>query len=111
MMEEGTEILFVFLMVNMAWVFFQAGTNGDAFYALQKMISVPIVPYISPMTMLFVMLSMTISFVKDFVDEYHPHIFMLSSKHRPAAILTASLLAAFIILFGVMDSSQFILYH
>ena len=109
--KKGLKILFVFLMVNMAWVFFRAGTIGDAFYALQKMISLPTMPYISPMAMLFGLLSMAVLFVKDYVDEYHPQISMLGSQHKPVAILTASFLAIYIMLFGVMDSSQFIYFQ
>lgn len=109
--KKGLKILFVFIMVNIAWVFFRAGTIGDAFYALQKMISVPTMPYMSPMAMLFGIVSLTILFVKDFADEYYPQICMLSSIHKSVSILTAALLAIYVMLFGVMDSSQFIYFQ
>lgn len=109
--KKGLKILFVFIMVNIAWVFFRADTISDAFYALQKMMSVPTMPYLSPMAMLFGAISMLLLFVKDYTDEYHPEWCLLNSRHRPIALLTASLLAVYIMLFGVMDSSQFIYFQ
>ena len=109
--KKGLKILFVFIMVNIAWVFFRADTIGDAFYALQKMISVPTKPYMSPMALLFGAISMLLLFVKDYADEYHPEWRLLNSQHKPVALLTALLLAVYIMLFGVMDSSQFIYFQ
>ena len=109
--KRGVKTLFVLFVVNIAWVFFRARTIGDAFFALQKMFSDPTIPYISPMAMLFGTVSMVILFVKDYVDEYNSNINLLNSNNKLVSILTASLLAVYIMLFGVMDSSQFIYFQ
>ena len=105
------KMLFVFFLVNMAWIFFRANTIGDAFAAIVKMFTVPGAPFMSPMAMLFGMLSLVILMVKDFADEFYPSWKLLTSDNKVVATITCALLAVYVVLFGVLDSSQFIYFQ
>ena len=109
--SEGLKILFVFLLVNMAWIFFRANSIGDAFTAIAKMFTQPSAPFMSPMAMLFGMLSLMILLVKDFADEFHPKWKLMASDNKVVATVTCALLSVYVILFGVLDSSQFIYFQ
>ena len=54
--SKALKMLFVFFLVNMAWIFFRANTIDDAFTAIVKMFTHPGAPFMSPMAMLFGML-------------------------------------------------------
>ncbi len=105
------KILFVFVLVNLAWVFFRASTIDNAFMAITKMFTNVGAPFISPMAMLFGLLSTFILFLKDYADEFHPKWKMLNSDNSIVSIVTTAVLIVFIFLFGVLDSSQFIYFQ
>ena len=105
------KISLVFLLVNIAWIFFRANTITDAFIAIIKIFNCPGKPFLSPMAMLFGMLSLVILVIKDFADEYKPSMKLLSSDNKVVSIVSSSFLAIYIILFGVLDSSQFIYFQ
>lgn len=108
---KALKMLFVFVLVNMAWIFFRANTIGDAFTAIVKMCTNPGSPFMSPMAMLFGMLSLAILVVKDFADEFHPNWKLLASDNKLVATVACALLAVYVVLFGVLDSSQFIYFQ
>ena len=109
--SKALKMLFVFFIVNMAWIFFRANTIGDAFTAIVKMFTNPGAPFMSPMAMLFGMLSFVILVVKDFADEFHPSWKLLASDNKVVATIACTLLAVYVLLFGVLDSSQFIYFQ
>ena len=105
------KIVFVFLLVNFAWIFFRASSIDNAFLAISKMFTEFGAPFISPMAMLFGVLSTLILFVKDFADEYHPQWRLIDSRKPAISVVTLASLIVFIFLFGVLDSSQFIYFQ
>lgn len=109
--SKALKMLFVFFIVNMAWIFFRANTIGDAFTAIVKMFTNAGAPFMSPMAMLFGMLSFVILVVKDFADEFHPSWKLLASDNKVVATIACTLLAVYVLLFGVLDSSQFIYFQ
>lgn len=109
--SKGLNMLFVFLLVNMAWIFFRANTIVDAFTAIAKMFTQPSMPFMSPMAMLFGMLSLMILLVKDFADEFHPNWKLMASDNKVVSTVACALLSVYVILFGVLDSSQFIYFQ
>lgn len=109
--SKPIKILFVFILVNFAWIFFRANSIGDAFYAIEKIITNIHPPFIHPMAMLFGVLSTLILFIKDYIDEYHPHICFLNSNNTAVSSLTFVFILTYILLFGILDSSQFIYFQ
>ena len=109
--SKALKMLFVFLLVNMAWIFFRANTIVDAFTAITKMFTQPSMPFMSPMAMLFGMLSLMILLVKDFADEFHPNWKLMASDNKVVSSVACALLSVYVILFGVLDSSQFIYFQ
>jgi len=105
------KIILVFLLVNFAWIFFRASTISDAFLAISKMFTEFGTPFISPMAMIFGLVSTTILFIKDYADEYHPSWKLLNSSNVAVSVVTTAVLIEFIFLFGVLDSSQFIYFQ
>lgn len=109
--SHALKMLFIFVLVNMAWVFFRAGSIEDAFMAISKMFTQPGVPFLSPMAMIFGAMSIAILFVKDFADEFRPGWKLMSSNNKVVSTVTCALLAIYVVLFGVLDSSQFIYFQ
>ena len=109
--SKALRMIFIFFLVNMAWVFFRANTIGDAFMAIDKMFTNPGSPFLSPMAMLFGVLSLLILAIKDFADEFKPELKLMASDNKFISTLTCALLSVYVILFGVLDSSQFIYFQ
>ena len=109
--SKALKMLFIFLLVNMAWVFFRANTIGDAFLAIEKIFTSPGTPFLSPMAMLFGILSFLFLAAKDFADEFKPGLKLMASDNKAVSTITCALLSVYVILFGVLDSSQFIYFQ
>ena len=105
------KMLFVFFLVNMAWIFFRANSIGDALIAIQKICTNHGTPFLSPMAMLFGVMSFLILAIKDFADEFKPELKLIASDNKIISTLACALLSVYIILFGVLDSSQFIYFQ
>ena len=108
---KGLKMLFVFLLVNMALIFFRADTIGDAVASISKMFLQPGIPFIYPMPMLFGMMSVALLLIKDFADEFHPEWKLLAADNKVVATIACTLLSVYVIMFGVLDSSQFIYFQ
>lgn len=108
---KALKILFVFLLVNFAWIFFRASSIENAFLAVSKMFTEFGAPFISPMAMIFGLVSAMILFIKDYADEFHPNWKLLNSSSVAVSVVTTAVLIVFIFLFGVLDSSQFIYFQ
>ena len=104
-------VLFVFFLVNLAWIFFRANSISDALLAIQKIFTNPGTPFLSPMAMLFGILSFLILAIKDFADEFKPELKLMASDNIVVSTITCAILTVYVILFGVLDSSQFIYFQ
>lgn len=109
--SKVVKMLFIFFLVNMAWIFFRANTISDACVAISKMFTNPGMPFLSPMAMLFGTLSLGILAIKDFADEFKPNLKLMSSDNQVISVVTCAFLTVYVILFGVLDSSQFIYFQ
>jgi len=105
------KMLLCFVLVCFAWIFFRANTASDAFIAIEKIFTEGGKLYLHPIVMAFGMLSASILFIKDAKDEFFPGIGIIHSSNRIISILSVSVLFIYIILFGVLDNSQFIYFQ
>ena len=110
-MPRFISIMIVFLLVSLAWIFFRAETIQDGFTIVTKILTQPGAPFIQAMPMLLGCLSLAILFAKDFADEFHPNWKMLNADNQVVSVLTTAVLITYILLFGVLDSSQFIYFQ
>lgn len=109
--SRAFKILIVFLLANLAWIFFRANTTEDAFTAVTKIFANPGKPFLSPMAMLFGLASTSLLFAKDFADEFYPRLRLLNSENMVLSVLSNAILMVYVILFGVLDNSQFIYFQ
>lgn len=110
-LSRGFRMIFVFLLVNFAWIFFRLPSLHDSFFVIKNIVTNLGMPYIAPMPMLFGLLSFVILLIKDVIDEYYPHIKVLNSDRICISLPVCILLTIYIMLFGVLDSSQFIYFQ
>lgn len=107
---RGIRIIFTFLLVNFAWVFFRMPNISDAFAVIGKMFTEIGAPSLNELTgsvMLILALSMSILFFKDLRDEFFPSkIQVLNTKVVRRSIYVV--LFCMILTFGVLDGGQFI---
>lgn len=105
------KIVFTFILATIAWIFFRAETIGMAGTVVAKIFTNVGTPFISPEAMLFGLLSTLILLTKDVADELFPRLKMLNSENKVLSGITCSVLIIYIILFGVLDGSQFIYFQ
>lgn len=105
------KIILTFILATIAWIFFRAETIGMAGEIVAKIFTNFGMPFISPEAMLFGLLSTIILLVKDVTDEFCPRVKMLNSDNKVLSGITCSVLIIYIILFGVLDGSQFIYFQ
>ena len=98
---KALKILFVFLLVNFAWIFFRASSIENAFLAVSKIFTEFGAPFISPMAMIFGLVSTILLLIKDYADEFHPNWKLLNSSNIAVSVVTTAVLIVFIFLFGV----------
>lgn len=106
------KIFATFLFVNFAWIFFRMPTLDDACGVIARIfdMSLPKTLYMDSLpTLLFVMLGISILFLKDIRDEYFSNNFKLM-YHKNGLIRWAIYLSLIIIILltGVFSSDQFI---
>ena len=100
-----------FVLVTFAWIFFRANTVGDAFLAIQKIFTSGGMPYMNPMVFLCGGISLMVLITHDISFEYNSKIKLLFSSNQMVSLLSAIVLCVYIILFGVLDNSQFIYFQ
>ena len=103
-------VLFTFLMVTVAWVFFRMSSIDKALDFFSHIgtnhscaLFVP-----APDTMLLIFLAMLCVVAKDWVDELLPSVKLMSNKHLVIRWATYIVLCFWILLAGVFDASNFI---
>ena len=99
-----------FLLVSFAWVFFRMPNIGDAFGMIGRMFTNIGVPSLSDMGgagIIIILLTLPILVFKDMRDEFFPNHFIFLN-HRIVRWSAYVSLFCMILLFGVLDGSQFI---
>ena len=119
-LQKGTDrivvkvprILFTFLVVNFAWIFFRMPTLGSGCGVIARIFdsSLPKSLFIGSMTdMAFIIMGVSILFIKDFTEEYIPNRFLAFNNPNRIIRWTAYLIVmALILLTGVFGADQFI---
>lgn len=98
-------ILLTFIIVNFAWIFFRMPSISDGFVFIRHIFSFGF-PYTKGM--ILIALSMVIVFSIEILLEYGSNLLSKINKYFVIRWLTYLFLFLSILLFGVLDSSQFI---
>lgn len=108
---KAVRIIVTFLLVNFAWVFFRMPTLNDAIEMISRMITnhVITIAEITPAMALFIMMTVSIVLLKDFLDEFCDRKHTLF-HHRNVVVRWSVyiVMVGMILTCGVFDASQFI---
>lgn len=104
------KIGFVFMLVNFLWVFFRLKDMNHVGTFFRKIFTDVAFPFFN-ITLVYGLLSFALLFVKEWIDEYHPGIKLMSSDNIIVSNVATGLLISFILLFGVFDNSSFIYFQ
>lgn len=105
------KIFFTFVLVNFAWVFFRSPDIKTGWEIMSKIFTSSGPLFIEKESLVLGGLSLLLLVIKDIADEYEIGVDLLSSKRLAISNLSVVLLISFILLFGVLDSSQFIYFQ
>ena len=110
-MTKAIRIIVTFLLVNFAWIFFRMPSLNDAIGMIMRIFTNKeiTIAEITPAMALFIMVSISIVFVKDALDEFCKREYTLF-HHQYAFVrwTTYIILTIMILTCGVFDASQFI---
>lgn len=104
-------ILITFSLVAFAWVFFRADNISDAMLILNKIFTQHGSLFLNKSELAYAFVCILILFFKEFKDEYNYKINFLSSKNKYVQYFSIVMIIYIIILFGVVDSNQFIYFQ
>ncbi len=107
---KAIRIIFTFLLVNFAWVFFRMPNIGDASAMIVKMFADLGMPSLSDMggsALLMLSVGLVILLFKDLRDEFFKNRFVFLNN-KPIRWAVYVLLFCMILNFGVLDGSSFI---
>lgn len=104
-------IFVTFLLVNFAWVFFRLPSLNDAVAMIARMFTNhdTTIAEITPAMLLFIIMSVSVVFLKDWLDEYCERKHTLF--HHQSTVVRWSIYVTMLFLIlscGVFDASQFI---
>lgn len=104
------KICFVFILVNFLWVFFRLRDIDDVGTYFEKIFTDLAYPFLN-ITLTYGLLPFALLFVKEWIDEYHPKIKLMSSDNIIVSNVATGLVISFILLFGVFDNGSFIYFQ
>lgn len=108
------EVLGTFIMVMFCWIFFRANTMGDAFLAVNKIISQPGLLFRGAgyPSIVLPLILIVLLMVKEVKDEFFakPLLFMHNKNQIISALCTA-LMIVLIVLCGSFEGGQFIYFQ
>ncbi len=106
-------IMFNFMIVLVAWIFFRANSLSDAFKVLEKIVLDPGLPFTeSATTLLYGLFGLAILIIKEIMDESSPNRY--NSFENSNSLISAFKMAVLIVIIlsiGVFDGSQFIYFQ
>ena len=100
-----------FIVINFAWIFFRISDLGDVGTIFMKIFTETGMPFVDANTLMMGFAAMALVFIFDLVKETKMNVHLLSSRHLPIRVLTASLLVVYILAFGVLNSGSFIYFQ
>ncbi|MDE7160944.1 MAG: MBOAT family protein [Muribaculaceae bacterium] len=101
-------ILFTFVIVNFAWIFFRLPTIGEGWEVIRHIFSSPAAPYIHPTTFFHLAVAVPIVVAADVMREFTPGILAGLNRYTVVRWSAYVILLTLILTFGVLDSGQFI---
>lgn len=101
----------VFVLFAFSQIFGKCNTVSEAFGVISKIGTSNGKPFVDDLTLALGLMSAIILFCKDFSDEFIPSIKFMNSDKWLIRCITVACLAAFVILFGVLDGGQFIYFQ
>ena len=104
-------VVFCFVLVAFAWVFFRANTVGDAFTIIGKMLTEHGNLHVKWFVMSNGLLALLVLIIKDIKDDFGLKFSFMHSKHMVVRYASCVLIIAFILLFGVLHGGQFIYFQ
>lgn len=104
------KICLIFVVINFLWVFFRLESISQVGTAIYKIFTDIGYPFMD-VTLVYGLLSLALLFIKDYIDEYHPGVKLMSSQNIVVSSVATGCLVAIIILFGVFDNGSFIYFQ
>jgi D-alanyl-lipoteichoic acid acyltransferase DltB (MBOAT superfamily) len=106
-------IIFTFLLVTYAWVFFRANSISDAWLIHQKLFNISDGFLFVRWEVFFTaIIALTILFLKEVSNEFLPTKYtLLENPNSLVRLFNYVMLTSVIILFGVFNSGQFIYFQ
>lgn len=103
-------IAITFLLVNFAWIFFRLPTLGDSVVYIHRMFSEGGVLFLddNKTNNVMCLLAVTIVFVKEFIEERGSRFSLFNNTNTVVRWSSYLIVLCMILLFGVLDSTQFI---
>lgn len=103
--------ILTFGLVCLFWIFFRAASIGEAGHIIRGIFTDFGMPYIRPTVFLGLFFAFCILIAKDITEEFALNIHIADSPHWLVRHLYLIFMTAFILLFGVLDGSQFIYFQ
>ena len=100
-----------FALVVFAWIFFRANSGADAFAIIGKIFTQQGSPYLDSSVMALGFVGLLVLVSKDIRERFGWGMAALNSRHVVVRYLSAIILVCYILLFGSLDSSQFIYFQ
>lgn len=105
------KVLYCFVLVSFAWIFFRSNTVGESFLIIKKIFTEQGALFVDRTVLALGVLSLIILGLKDVSDEYASEIRFLHSNNIIIRYSSELFLLAFILLFAVLDGGQFIYFQ
>lgn len=106
----AVKMFLTFAFVSFCWMFFRLISISDAFHGISKIFVDFGIPFINSV-LFYGLITLVVVVIKDFVDEFHPHIKFLNSDNFWISNIATGILAATILLFGAFGAGSFIYFQ
>lgn len=103
--------IITFILVSLLWTIFRANNMSDAIQVITGIFTKPGIPKPEYANFMAIGIAMIILFVKEFSDEYQWGLKIAESRSLIVRHFYIVLMIAYIILFGVLGSDQFIYFQ
>ena len=100
-----------FCIVSFAWIFFRAENFADASMIVGKIFTSHGSVFMDSNIMLMAAVALVIVFIHDAFEEYKVGIRLLDSRYRVVRYVSAILVIAYILTFGVLNGGSFIYFQ
>lgn len=100
-----------FCLAVFAWIFFRAGSIGDAFDVIGKIFTEGGRLFMDSGTMIMGGICLIVLIIKEICDECGSSIKLFQSKNMIMRCVSLAVMIAVVLLFGVLDGGQFIYFQ